>query len=176
MVYAVPLIVFMDNILGNVSKQWNKHYVVYTVCRTLCYCGRCWSRNSPFSLYQLCHIHLQWISCKGSNIPLSVFSLICIFSHLQHSFTRKATDSGIVTFDIKHQEEVMLIPHHLIVVSNNPMKAEECSHDGLRCNCFCCTCKDSGTTTEKKKDKGYRNIFQICDLIPHQTRLTPFVT
>jgi hypothetical protein len=29
MVYSVPIIIFMDDVSGNVSKQWNKHYVVY---------------------------------------------------------------------------------------------------------------------------------------------------
>lgn len=29
MVYSVPLIIFMDDVSGNVSKQWNKHIVVY---------------------------------------------------------------------------------------------------------------------------------------------------
>ncbi|KIJ12442.1 hypothetical protein PAXINDRAFT_14766 [Paxillus involutus ATCC 200175] len=29
MVMTVPLIVFMDDVLGNISKQWNKHHVVY---------------------------------------------------------------------------------------------------------------------------------------------------
>ncbi|KAI0366958.1 hypothetical protein BV20DRAFT_1038073 [Pilatotrama ljubarskyi] len=29
MVLAVPLIIFMDNVSGNVSKQWNKHHVIY---------------------------------------------------------------------------------------------------------------------------------------------------
>lgn len=29
MVYGVPLIVFMDDVSGNSTKQWNKHFVVY---------------------------------------------------------------------------------------------------------------------------------------------------
>ncbi|KIK90780.1 hypothetical protein PAXRUDRAFT_46085, partial [Paxillus rubicundulus Ve08.2h10] len=29
MVYAVPLIIFMDDVSGNVSKQWNKHHTNY---------------------------------------------------------------------------------------------------------------------------------------------------
>lgn len=29
MVYSVPLIIFMDDISSNISKQWNKHHAVY---------------------------------------------------------------------------------------------------------------------------------------------------
>jgi hypothetical protein len=29
MVYTVPVIIFMDDASANVSKQWNKHIVVY---------------------------------------------------------------------------------------------------------------------------------------------------
>ena len=29
MVYTMPLIVFMDDVSGNISKQWNKHHIVY---------------------------------------------------------------------------------------------------------------------------------------------------
>ncbi|EGO24813.1 hypothetical protein SERLADRAFT_438415 [Serpula lacrymans var. lacrymans S7.9] len=29
MVYSIPLIVFMDDVSGNISKAWNKHYVIY---------------------------------------------------------------------------------------------------------------------------------------------------
>jgi hypothetical protein len=29
MCYSVPLIIFMDDVSGNISKQWNKHIVAY---------------------------------------------------------------------------------------------------------------------------------------------------
>jgi len=29
MVYSVPLIIFMDDVSRNVSKQWNKHHAIY---------------------------------------------------------------------------------------------------------------------------------------------------
>ena len=29
MVYSVPMIIFMDDVSGKVSKQWNKHHAVY---------------------------------------------------------------------------------------------------------------------------------------------------
>ena len=28
-VYSIPLIIFIDDVSGNVSKQWNKHYSCY---------------------------------------------------------------------------------------------------------------------------------------------------
>lgn len=35
----------------------------------------------------------------------------------------------------------MLIPYNLLLAGGNPIQAEECSHGGLECNCFCGTLK-----------------------------------
>ena len=76
-------------------------------------------------------------------------------------FTRRATDNPIVAFDIKNQEEVVLILYELIISGDNLMQAEECSHSGLRCNYFCHTCKVGSMDAEKKMDKGYSDIFWV---------------
>jgi len=70
-------------------------------------------------------------------------------------------DDPVIAFDVKHQEEVILIPYTLIIAGDNLMQAEECSHGGLRCNYFCRTCKVGGTNAEKKTDEGYSDIFQV---------------
>ncbi|EGO30569.1 hypothetical protein SERLADRAFT_432140 [Serpula lacrymans var. lacrymans S7.9] len=35
MVYSVPLIIFMDDVSGNISKQWNKHHAIYMLCANM---------------------------------------------------------------------------------------------------------------------------------------------
>ncbi|KAG8215183.1 hypothetical protein J3R82DRAFT_8705 [Butyriboletus roseoflavus] len=71
---------------------------------------------------------------------------------------QKAADSPVMAFDVKYEEEVMLIPYNLIITGNNPMQAKECSHDGLKCNYLCHTCKVGGTNAEKKSNKGYKKV------------------
>lgn len=73
---------------------------------------------------------------------------------------RNAADDGVIAWDCKYHEEVMLIPHIVFTAGDNPMQGEECSHGGLRCNFFCRTCKVGGTNVDKKSDAGYCSIFK----------------
>jgi hypothetical protein len=75
---------------------------------------------------------------------------------------RNAADDGVIAWDCKYHEEVMLIPHIVFTAGDNPMQAEECSHGGLRCNFFCQTCKVGGTNVDKKSDAGCCSIFKAC--------------
>ena len=162
MVYTVPLIVFMDNVSANILKQWNKHHVVYMSSALL-------PREMLEKEFTIRFVTgsphaspMELMQGIKDGIEYVVFSLYSV--QLLTKITRKAMENGIFTFDVKHQEEVMLIPYHLIIASDNPMQAEECSHGGLKCNYFCRTCNVGGTTAEKKTDKGYNDIFQVCDL------------
>lgn len=72
-----------------------------------------------------------------------------------------AAKSGVVAWDCKYNEEVMLIPYGLFVAGDNPMQAEECSHAGLNCNYFCRTCDVGGTKQHKESAAGYESIFVV---------------
>ncbi|KIK77216.1 hypothetical protein PAXRUDRAFT_167491, partial [Paxillus rubicundulus Ve08.2h10] len=85
---------------------------------------------------------------------------------------QKATNNPIIAFNVKYQEEVMLIPYDLFVAGDNPMQAEECSHGGLKCNYFCRTCKVGGTNVEKTSDEGYMDLFKCGELRTPQDTLT----
>jgi hypothetical protein len=37
---------------------------------------------------------------------------------------RKAADNGVIAWDCKYHEEVMLIPHSIFMAGDNPMQAE----------------------------------------------------
>ncbi|KIK73555.1 hypothetical protein PAXRUDRAFT_86847, partial [Paxillus rubicundulus Ve08.2h10] len=63
-------------------------------------------------------------------------------------------NNPIIAFNVKYQEEVMLIPYDLFVAGDNPMQAEEWSHGGLKCNYFCRTCKVGGMNIEKTSNEG----------------------
>ncbi|KAF8430572.1 hypothetical protein L210DRAFT_1019310 [Boletus edulis BED1] len=152
MVYAVPLIVFMDDVSANISKQWNKHHVIYASNALL-----------PREMLER-EFTVRFVSGSPHASPME------LMQGLKESI-KKAAENGIFTFDVKDQEEVMLDPYILIVASDNPMQAEECSHGGLRCNYFCRTCNVGGTTAEKKTEKGYNDIFQCGEIrSPEDTR------
>ncbi|KAG1907831.1 uncharacterized protein F5891DRAFT_1124653 [Suillus fuscotomentosus] len=128
MVYAVPLIIFMDDVSGNVSKQWNKHHAIYM---------------------------------SNANLPREMLEKE--FFVMKDSL-HKAAESGIVMWDCRDEEEVMLIPSGLFLAGDNPMQAEECSHAGLNCNYFCRTCDVGGTKEYKASEEGYNSIFKSGNL------------
>ncbi|KIJ68889.1 hypothetical protein HYDPIDRAFT_122720 [Hydnomerulius pinastri MD-312] len=145
MVLTVPLIVFMDDVSGNISKQWNKHHVVYMS-----------NASMPREMLEK-EFCVRFVSSSPHAAPLELIRGV-------KASIEKAANDGVIAWDCKLHQEVMLIPYKLFLAGDNPMQAEECSHGGLKCNYFCRTCKVGGTNIEKKSDKGYCDIFKPGEL------------
>ncbi|KAG1873044.1 hypothetical protein DFJ58DRAFT_713597 [Suillus subalutaceus] len=134
LILTIPLIIFMDNVSGNVSKQWNKHHAVYMS-----------NASMPCEMLE------------------KEFCVRFIIKAIKESIGA-ATDKGIVAYDCKYRDEVMLIPYGLFEAGDNPMQVEECSHGSLHCNYFCRTCKVGEMTSMKQSDEGYLKLFKIGEL------------
>lgn len=161
LVLTVPLIIFMDDVSANVSKQWNKHHVIYmsnaSMPREMLekeFCVRFVSSSPHAAPLELMQGFRDSLRCDAPPLGLATV--------LTSDTQRKAAETGVLAWDSKYQEEIMLIPYDLFHAGDNPMQAEECSHGGLKCNFFCRTCKVGGTMAAKKTDDGYTSIFKVC--------------
>ncbi|KAG1756925.1 hypothetical protein EDD22DRAFT_957306 [Suillus occidentalis] len=142
MVYTIPLIIFMDDISGNISKQWNKHHAIYMS-----------NANLPQEMLEK-EFFVQFVSSSPHAPPMEL-----MWAMRESIFD--AAQSGVIVWDCKYNEEVMLIPYVLFLAGDNPMQAEECSHAGLNCNYFCRTCEVGGTKEYKESKAGYNTIFTV---------------
>ncbi|KAI9572449.1 hypothetical protein HD554DRAFT_2202858 [Boletus coccyginus] len=79
---------------------------------------------------------------------------------LMHVMKKHAAESGVITWDCRDQEEVLLIPNALFHAGNNSMQAELCSQVGLNYNFFCHTCHIGGTKEYKGSNSGFCIIFE----------------
>ncbi|KAH9949290.1 hypothetical protein B0H21DRAFT_889914 [Amylocystis lapponica] len=140
MVYSVPLIIFMDDVSGNISKQWNKHHVIYMS-----------NANMPREMIEK-EFCVRFVSSSPNATPMELMTAM-------KTSVMKAADAGVVAWDCRNNEEVMLCPYGLFWAGDNPMQAEECSHAGLGCNYFCRTCKVGGTKEYKASNDGFQKIF-----------------
>ncbi|OBZ77222.1 hypothetical protein A0H81_02596, partial [Grifola frondosa] len=139
-VYSVPLIIFMDDVSGNISKQWNKHHVIYMS-----------NANLPREMLEK-EFCIQFVSSSPHATPMELMEAM-------RTSICKAADSGIVAWDCVNHEEVLLDPYGLFFGGDNPMHAEECSHAGMNSNHFCRTCHVGGTKAYKSSDEGYQTLF-----------------
>ncbi|KAG2120871.1 uncharacterized protein F5147DRAFT_741763 [Suillus discolor] len=140
MVYTVPLIIFMDDVSGNISKQWNKHHAIYMS-----------NTNLPHEMLEK-EFFVRFVTSSPHVAPMELMRA------MKQSISFVAT-SGVVAWDCKDNEEVLLIPCGLFLAGDNPMQAEECSHAGLNCNYFCRTCDIGGTKEFKASEDGYSSLF-----------------
>ena len=152
----------MDDVSGNVSKQWNKHHAVYMSNASL---PREMLEKEFFVRFVTSSPHaapMELMRAVKDSIWYALLYRVILFE-LMFLFIllSSAAESGIIAWDCKDNEEVMLVPYVLFLAGDNPMQAEECSHAGLSCNYFCRTCDVGGTKEWKTSTEGYNSIFMV---------------
>ena len=130
------------------------------ICQMHCCPVKCWINKFVFSSAQ----HPCMLCQSSSYMPCMIIShMSCSISFKTHLKLpeRKAREDGIVAFDCKENEEVLLLPYGLFLAGDNPMQATQCSHAGLCANLFCRICKTGGTKKHRATDGGYAEIFRV---------------
>ncbi|KAI9442571.1 hypothetical protein H4582DRAFT_2110092 [Lactarius indigo] len=142
MVYTVPVIIFMDDASANISKQWNKHIVVYLS-----------NAGLPREMLdkEFC---TKFVASSPDTSPMELM-------HAVWDSMDNALDTPAVMFDCKTGKEILTIPYLIFTASNNPMHTKQTSSAGLNSNYFCRTCDVGGTKAQKKSDEGFTKIFEV---------------
>nr|GAT45532.1 predicted protein [Mycena chlorophos] len=138
--YVSLIIFFNDDVSGNRSKSWNKHWVEYFTHASL-----------PRSFHhQEAHIHFVSASPHAS-IPEQ-------FNEVKHIIS--ATEAQpLIVWDPQTRTETALELGVFADASDNPMQSEVCSHRGSQSNFANRKSEVGGTQAEKRSDVRYHNLF-----------------
>ncbi|KAJ7474552.1 hypothetical protein B0H11DRAFT_2428920, partial [Mycena galericulata] len=130
---------FSDDVSGNRTKSWNKHWNAYMT-----------HQNLPRKLLQQ-EFHVHFISTSPNASASEQF----------HEF--KAAVEVTHTNPVEVQDELGSTTCLSIYVnaapSDNPMQSEVCAHIGGKGNCFCRKCQ-AGGTQKKATNEGYHTLFE----------------
>ncbi|KAJ6629052.1 hypothetical protein B0H10DRAFT_2160563 [Mycena sp. CBHHK59/15] len=141
MVYSIPLAVFIDDVLGNKSKQWNKHF-------------SCYMTNGALPRTKLENeFHVRFVATSPFASPLEIMQ--GVRASIEETFA-----DPVVAWDCETKEEVLLRSYAILFAGDNPMQAELCSCAGLNTNVFCRTCKAGGTREWKQSNEGFTDILK----------------
>ncbi|KAJ6626754.1 hypothetical protein B0H10DRAFT_2161530 [Mycena sp. CBHHK59/15] len=141
LVYSIPLVVFIDDVSGNKSKQWNKHFSCYMSNRAL-----------PRSKLEN-KFHVRFVATSPFASPLEIMQ--GVRASIEETFA-----TPVAAWDCEGKEEVLLCSYGLLFAGDNPMQAELCSCAGLNSNFFCRTCKAGGTQEAKQSTEGFADILK----------------
>ncbi|KZT60627.1 hypothetical protein CALCODRAFT_531479 [Calocera cornea HHB12733] len=141
-VYSLPIMVWADDVSGNVSKQWNKHIL-------MCMSNLAMPRQS---LERESNIHFVGTSTFASPVEMMEGLVRMI---------EEVNQSGYEAFDAGSHAPVLFNVWLAILAGDNPLQAELCSHKGMQANKFCRRCHVGGTGAYKRTAEGYASLFEL---------------
>ncbi|KAI0363005.1 hypothetical protein BV20DRAFT_984071 [Pilatotrama ljubarskyi] len=132
-----PLIIFIDDVSGNSSKQWNVHY-------------SCYMSNSALPQRELEKSrNVKFFATSPHASPMEIIQAVC------EDIRRHGCTNPIRAWDAVWKRYVLVRPWLLFLPGDNPMQAELCSYIGLKGNYFCPCCHVRGDKVYKKSDAGF---------------------
>ncbi|KAH9815040.1 hypothetical protein DFH28DRAFT_1166770 [Melampsora americana] len=138
----VPLVLYCDDLSGNVSKRWNKHIAFYFTLAGL----------PPKFSNQEYNCHFLTTSNRAGALELAD-PVVDSLNHLE--------TNGLVAFDHNINSEVLVMPVILCHLGDSPMHAEVTNTMNPTSSLTPCRiCKLRAASMAKKKSKKY-----ICDFL-----------
>ncbi|EJF57509.1 hypothetical protein DICSQDRAFT_69263, partial [Dichomitus squalens LYAD-421 SS1] len=138
-----PLIVFIDDVSGNSSKQWNVHY-------------SCYMSNAGLPRAQIEKSrNIQFLSTSPSASPMEIIEAVC------NDIRQTWGTSPLKVWDVRRRRHILVRLWLLFLPGDNPMQAELCSHIGLKGNHFCRCCHVGGDQKYKQSDEGFASLLKL---------------
>ncbi|KAF8899970.1 hypothetical protein CPB85DRAFT_1228946, partial [Mucidula mucida] len=139
---------FGDDVSGNHSKSWNKHYNAYMT-----------HQNLPRKLLQQ-EFHVHFISSSpNASIPEQYVEFKAVVEYGIY-FLCFCTREPVRVCDALTKETTCfsIVPHG--GPSDNPMQSEICGHIGAKGNYPCRKCEVGGTQATKRENDGFHALFE----------------
>ncbi|KAJ7628494.1 hypothetical protein FB45DRAFT_1028581 [Roridomyces roridus] len=139
-IYTNLINFFSDNVSGNRSKSWNKHFNCYFT-----------NANLPRAFHQQeAYVHFVSTS-QHATVPEQFCEIrkLIVGTH----------EDPIVVKDPLTQDKALLILGVNVDASDNPMQSEVCSHIGDKGNLPCRKCEVGGTQVTKQTNQTYHDFF-----------------
>ncbi|KAJ7277334.1 hypothetical protein C8J57DRAFT_1060971, partial [Mycena rebaudengoi] len=131
---------FGDDVSGNRTKSWNKHWNAYMT-----------HRNLPRKLLQQ-EFHVHFISTSPNASVSEQFR--------EFESAVKSTHTNPVRVRDESGDTTAFCIHVNAGPSDNPMQSEVSAHIGGKGNRFCRKCEVGGTQAEKATNEGYHALFE----------------